>query len=1720
MNAKSWMTCAVVWLLSIGSAALPAISAEDRPGAADWSRTCKKVANREVCLSHARAVEANGLAASVGIMKANSGGGDLLRVLVPLGAQINFGTRVLIDNDTPLNGAYDRCSKDGCTASYRLNAETVSRLQGAGKLTVQAINIDGKPLNFIFALANLGKANEAAAAAWASVPASRRDQLQSLVQGQDGESKPTVKGGQVAVGYVPWTHFCTRDDKGALRACFTRMVAWNAAGTVATSIALIEPANEPKKILRVDLPSGTALGTPVQVTIDKFSPETAAFAICNPNRCFADVAFREELRERLSNGKSLTIKFQEQSGLKVALPMPLAGFRAALASSPIESKQDDLAIQKVRKEIVAGLGNGRWKGERGTAVTEMPGATASAAPAAQPASGAAAVPSDDPATILKRYQAALKANDHQTALREAETYEAAVKNKFGVAHELYGFALYNLGVAHHNLRALDVAEGFLNRSLTIRSAKNNDIDIAWTLFNLSKVYFDQGKYEKAEPLLNRVISLREKAHGQEHPNIGPALYLAGMTSQRQKKYAEAEAFHKRALAIREKDLTDGETGRAWSLKSVGSVLEDQKKYAEAVGYYKKGLPIAERLFAPADLADYQYELALVYRPLGEYAEAERLIRRVIPVYEQQSAKSSKLELALIELAFIVRSQGRLDEALDLVKRSYAIQEARLGEDDPKVAESLARLGNFYKLDLKYAEAEPIFLRVLGLQEKKFGSNNVELVPHIERLASYYRASGHLDAAEAQYQRIVAINEAQRKPTDTEFVHGLFELATTYRMRNKVADAQNLEARLLAIQKQAIDATDRDAKVLEQVADEFDLQARYVEAEALYRAAIAVLDAARKVDDAPYATVLRSLGSVLRSQSKLREAEDYYKRSLQIREKVLGPRDPLVGSVLSSLGLLQYDFGKYADAEAYYKRTLSIYESDSNIPSNRMAFDYRIIGPLNNLALVYRRQGRYSEAESLNQKALGIQRQMIGTGTTDVARTLNYLAILNRLQGNLDKAEEFHRQAVAIAERSSETSPLFVVILNSLAYTHQLQGKYTEAERIYRRAMGVVEKRTGDAGIEMAELQNDLAEAYLLQGRNEEARSLLLLALAQREQKLGTDHPKVAETLNNLAKVSDAMGLPTEALSYSRRASSAIAGPVKAMDSAGGRDDSASTLTATQAGYFAQHVHSLAVAIRGEVAPDAAMNSEAFNFAQRASHSVAASALQQMNVRSASKNATIAAIVREKQDLDAQWYSLDLKLNEAMSRRETIEDRAAAAALRKQIGELDARRREVIVRLDREFPDYAALSAPKPLRPEEAKTLLGPDEALVYFLVGDKQSYVFTLTQDQLKWQELPAGAAEFSEKVKRFRRGLHDFEDQRLELVKTRKRPELFDLSVAHELYATLLGPVEEIVKTKRHVIVVPSGPLTALPFHLLVTDRPAIARPEIKDIGTYRNAAWLIKRQAVTVLPSVASLRSVRTIGGAQQAPKSLIGFGDPVFDPAERARAVAEQRAAIKVAAKTRAYTEFWRGAGVDRVNLAQSLPSLLDTATELKTIAKQLGAPASDILLENNATEANVKSRALADYRIVYFATHGLVAGDVSGMGEPSLALTLPQQPNSVDDGLLTASEVAQLSLNADWVVLSACNTMAGDKPGADALSGLARAFFYAGARALLVSHWSVDSAAATRLTTSTFGKIAAEFGLGRSEALRRAMIDYMNDTTNPLNAYPAFWGPFSVVGEGAR
>ena len=373
-----------------------------------------------------------------------------------------------------------------------------------------------------------------------------------------------------------------------------------------------------------------------------------------------------------------------------------------------------------------------------------------------------------------------------------------------------------------------------------------------------------------------------------------------------------------------------------------------------------------------------------------------------------------------------------------------------------------------------------------------------------------------------------------------------------------------------------------------------------------------------------------------------------------------------------------------------------------------------------------------------------------------------------------------------------------------------------------------------------------------------------------------------------------------------------------------------------------------------------------------------------------------------------------------------------------------------------------------------------------------------------------------------------------------------FDLERAHTLYKALLRPVEDLIKDK-HLLIVPSGPLAGLPLHVLVTDPPKARFADTP--AEYREVAWLATRQPLTVLPSVASLKALRAFAKTSRASKLYLGIGNPLLEGPQdhpqwgeyyrKQAAVARdnqrctnQPARLQIASargrrSAASFSQVSRGGQADIGEVRRCTP-LPETAHELCEVGRRLGVTESEILLGANATETRLKQLSeqgqLADYAILHFATHGALTGQVQGVAEPGLILTPPDKgTNDIkaldrDDGFLTASEIATLKLDADWVILSACNTAGAQGENAEALSGMARAFFYAGARALLVSHWEVSSGAAVTLATRAFAELKANPRLGRAEAFRISMRELIEKGT-VFDAHPSQWAPFVIVGEGA-
>jgi CHAT domain-containing protein len=356
-----------------------------------------------------------------------------------------------------------------------------------------------------------------------------------------------------------------------------------------------------------------------------------------------------------------------------------------------------------------------------------------------------------------------------------------------------------------------------------------------------------------------------------------------------------------------------------------------------------------------------------------------------------------------------------------------------------------------------------------------------------------------------------------------------------------------------------------------------------------------------------------------------------------------------------------------------------------------------------------------------------------------------------------------------------------------------------------------------------------------------------------------------------------------------------------------------------------------------------------------------------------------------------------------------------------------------------------------------------------------------------------------------------------------------FNITLAYRLYAALLQPVEGTWKPARTLVVTTNGPLGLLPLGLLPV-APAHLGTDGPTFAAYRAVPWLARSHAVAMIPSASSLLTLRHLPAASPLRDRLVGFGDPLFSSEQAAQAdAAEEPRDVRIAMRG-GRRLIRRSApkldGLQHATLA-SLPRLPDTAEELRSVARALAVdPDRTLHLGKEANEQAIRQIDLSRYRVVMFATHGLVPGELDGLEQPALALTAPDVAGTEGNGLLTMDKILALKLDADWVVLSACNTGTGAGAGAEAASGLGRAFFYAGTRAILVTNWSVHSRSARDLVTDLFARQQADPSLSRSEALRQAMMalldgnGFTDDSGRTLFSYghPLFWAPYTIIGDG--
>lgn len=717
------------------------------------------------------------------------------------------------------------------------------------------------------------------------------------------------------------------------------------------------------------------------------------------------------------------------------------------------------------------------------------------------------------------------------------------------------------------------------------------------------------------------------------------------------------------------------------------------------------------------------------------------------------------------------------------------------------------------------------------------------------------------------------------------------------------------------------------------------------------------------------------------------------------------------------------------------------------------------------------QGRYVDAEALVVIALNIYGTIGVSESSQVnGQALSMLGGILNLQRKHALASEVYaaldRAITSWEPQRRESLELTSARIHSLFAANNVEAGIAAAQALLKREIG----RVGEKHFDTAVARGTLAIGYMRAGKDADAlrefrAAIPVLLTASREIAIDDDSAVVAARTERLKDVVEAyIGL----LARSRDGASAE---------------------------VAAETFRLSDAIRGQSV-------------QRA--------LTASTARMVAREAALAELVRKEQDLEKQIGAQLGLLNNVLSLPSGQRDEKIVPQINADIERLRASRASARTEIARRFPSYAELTEPKAPTVDEARAALRSGEALVSFYFGREQSFVWVVPKEgPAAFSVIAASGADFESKIATLRKALEPD-------VESINRIPAFDLALASDLYEQLLKPVEGSWKQAKSLVVVTNGALGLLPLGLLPTSRVELKADAEPWFAAYRDVPWLARTHAVTLVPSAAALKTLRQLPAGSASREALIGFGNPFFSEEQAAAALQLASAPAEMQLRRRALPKTDQ---IDSAELAK-LPRLPDTSDELKAVAAALGVDAAKSLhLGKAANETTVKGADLARYRIVAFATHGLLPGDLNGLSQPALALTAPKVAGIEGDGLLTMEEILALRLDADWVVLSACNTGAGTSTSAEALSGLGRAFFYAGTRSLLITNWSVDSVSARELVTNLFRRQAADPKLSRAEALRQAMMALVDAGGHSQDgkmlysyAHPLFWAPYSVIGEG--
>jgi CHAT domain-containing protein/Tfp pilus assembly protein PilF len=1014
---------------------------------------------------------------------------------------------------------------------------------------------------------------------------------------------------------------------------------------------------------------------------------------------------------------------------------------------------------------------------------------------------------------------------------------------------------------------------------------------------------------------------------------------------------------------------------------------------------------------------------------------------------RQWKESDVLYQAAIELAAdagpCVRAQVQRDWAHVFQLRSdlanavkyYRQADVEIQKSSPEslaTADTLNHLGQILIERGDLDKAGQYFSQALEIDEK-LASGSLAVASTLNNLGIVAYERGDLDQAEEHHRQSFAIRE-KLAPGSLDVAASLNNLGNVADERGNLAKSDQYYQQSLAIRERLAPGSLDVASTLNNLGGEAFERGDLFKAEEYHRQALAIREKLAPGSPA-VATSLINLGNVSDGRGDLAQAEEYYARFLAIEEK-LAPASLGVALALNNLGVLTWERGDLARAEEYYRQSLAIREKLA--PGS-----LDVAATLYNLGNVAEFRGDSARAEEYFRQSLAID-EKIAPGSLDVAESLNNLGNAALARGDLAKAEEYYRQSLPIKEKLAPGSLDVAESLINLGIIAERREDLAKAEDYFQKSLTIQEK-LAPGSLDLAEtltgLGNAASERRDLAGAERYYREALLI-----RKRLSPKSQFCAESLAALAGIVRDKHQPDEAIRLYGEALDVLDGQLARL---GGSSEVRAGFRAKHADYYLDYAELLVTQKNPELA---------FQVLERSRARMLLELLFEahVNIR---LGAPFALLVLER----LLHATLTAKSNRKIDLLGGTHSDEQLAEVNKEMAAVMEQYQEVEGQIRTSSPTYAALTQPQPLSAHEVQQeLLDTGTVLLEYALGEKRSHVFVVTQISLDSYELPKRS-----KIEDAARHVYDLLTSRNRWIEgetstQRKARVAEDEADYQKAVATLsqmiLGPVAVHLEGKR-LLIVADGALQYIPFAVLPVSDADASKPSVP----------LIAKHEIVNLPSASVLALLRRqANGRTTGPKEVAVLADPVFDKDDprvnRAKQMAKAELASKGTSATSLPYQLTRSLGdvnVGTRTVGSGLPRLAFSRQEANAIMAMTDHDKGMEALDFQANRELALSKELGQYRIVHFATHGLLDNEHPELS--GLVLSLVDSKGNPQNGFLELQDIYNLDLPVDLVVLSACETGLGKEISGEGLVGLTRGFMYAGAPRVVASLWKVDDVA---------------------------------------------------------